>query len=56
MTNVCVPPDGACDPTATYGSIPRTEQRNWELTWLDNFRQNIQESVPQDADSAAVKI
>lgn len=54
VTNICVPPDGACAPGATYGSIPRVEQRNWELTWLDNFRQNVQESGVFDAADATL--
>lgn len=41
VTNVCVPGDDACEGTPRYGAIPRRERRNWDLPWLNNFRQNI---------------
>lgn len=54
VTNVCVPGDGACDPGALYGSIPMHETPSWELDWLNNFRQNVQESGVFDAADATL--
>ena len=54
MTNICVPGDGACDPGALYGSIPTHETPNWELGWLNNFRQNVQQGGVFDAADATV--
>jgi hypothetical protein len=54
VTNVCVPGDGACAPGALYGSIPVHEQANWELPWLNNFRQNVQQSGVFDAADATL--
>jgi hypothetical protein len=44
VSNVCDGRDGACEPAGGYGSIPRRERRNWEVPWLNNYRQNVQES------------
>jgi hypothetical protein len=54
VTNVCVPGDGACDPGAPYGSIPTHELANWTLPWLNDFRQNVQESGVFDAADATL--
>ncbi len=44
VSNICDDLDQACASPNTYGSIPKTETRNWNLPWLNNFRQNVQGS------------
>ncbi len=56
VTNVCDPRDSACDPSATYGSIPLHEKENWKQPWLNNFRQNVQDSNLFDAPDATLSI
>jgi hypothetical protein len=41
VVNVCGD-RGACAPGAGYGSIPMSQPRNWEVGFLNNFRQNVQ--------------
>ena len=43
VTNVCDGMDDACPADRNRaGMIPADESRNWELSWLNNFRQNVQ--------------
>jgi hypothetical protein len=44
VTNVCDDHDDACSPPMPHGSIPLVETANWSLPWLNNFRQNVQQS------------
>ncbi len=56
VTNVCSERDSACDPPGSEGSVPAREQPNWRLGWLNNFRQNVQESGLFDAPDATVSL
>ncbi|MCA9620163.1 MAG: VCBS repeat-containing protein, partial [Myxococcales bacterium] len=56
VTNVCDPRDSACMPGSTYGEIPATQQKNWQLSWLNNFRQNVQDEGLFDAPDAVLKL
>ncbi|MBW2733620.1 MAG: VCBS repeat-containing protein, partial [Deltaproteobacteria bacterium] len=50
VTNICDSRDSACSAADNvYGAIPRHEQRNWELPWLNNLRQNVQDKGIFDA-------
>jgi hypothetical protein len=56
VTNVCSGQDSACDPPRHYGAIPENPLANWLVDWLNNFRQNVQESGLHDAPDATVSI
>lgn len=56
VTNVCVPGDDACGPGAHEGQIPVRERPNWTLPWLNNFRQNVQQSGLFNAPDATVTL
>ncbi|PRP90061.1 FG-GAP repeat protein [Enhygromyxa salina] len=56
VTNVCSSADSACGEPNIYGSIPQFEQPNWLLPWLNNFRQNVQDSGVFDAPNATVDL
>ncbi len=56
VTNVCDPRDGACDQSSYYGEIPKVEYKNWQIPWLNNFRQNVQDQGLFDAPDATVKL
>lgn len=56
VTNVCNSNDSACTDPNLYGSIPTFEQPNWLLPWLNNFRQNVQDSGVFDAPNATVDL
>jgi hypothetical protein len=56
VSNVCDGKDGACDGSETYGAIPQAAKDNWMLPWLNNFRQNVQESGIFDAPDATVDL
>jgi hypothetical protein len=43
VSNICDDRDSACDAPNLYGAIPKAEKRNWQLPWLNNFRQNVQD-------------
>ena len=43
VNNICDDQDDACDAPNVYGSIPKVEKQNWSLSWLNNFRQNVQQ-------------
>lgn len=43
VTNICDGLDPACAAADNHsGRVPAEERRNWELTWLNNYRQNVQ--------------
>jgi hypothetical protein len=56
VSNICDPRDTACDGPNTYGSIPRREKKNWQVGWLNNFRQNVQDKGLFDAPDATVSL
>ncbi|MGZ3416742.1 MAG: FG-GAP repeat domain-containing protein [Polyangiales bacterium] len=56
VTNVCDDRDSACVAPNVYGSIPKNEQKNWTLPWLNNFRQNVQDKGIFDAPDAIVSL
>ncbi len=56
VTNVCDDRDGACPPPNVYGSVPKVEQRNWTLPWLNDFRQNVQDKGLFDAPDPIVAL
>ena len=39
-----------------YGAIPSAPKDNWTLSWLDNFRQNVQDEGIFDAADATVSL
>jgi hypothetical protein len=43
VSNICDDLDTACVAPNVYGSIPKVEQSNWTVPWLNNFRQNVQD-------------
>jgi hypothetical protein len=56
VTNVCLASDDACTAPAYDGQIPRLERRNWTLPWLNNFRQNVQQTGLFAAPDATVTL
>lgn len=56
VTNTCDGRDAACDETLGYGAIPRRQERNWTLPWLNNFRQNVQNEGIFNAPDAQVSL
>ncbi|MCA9620162.1 MAG: hypothetical protein KC731_14145 [Myxococcales bacterium] len=56
VTNVCDPRDGACLPGSYYGQIPSSQQKNWQLPWLNNFRQNVQDAGLFDAPDVVLSL
>ena len=44
VSNVCDGEDGACEGAQTYGELPAAPLVNWTQPWLNNFRQNVQDS------------
>lgn len=56
VSNICDDRDTACDAPNLYGSIPKTEKKNWTLGWLNNFRQNVQDKGIFDAPDATLKL
>lgn len=56
VTNVCDDRDSACTGPNVYGSIPKDQQDNWTLPWLNNFRQNVQDKGIFDAPDATVSL
>jgi hypothetical protein len=56
VSNVCLAGDDACTGMPYDGQIPRLERRNWALPWLNNFRQNIQQSGLFNAPDATVTL
>jgi hypothetical protein len=56
VTNICNSEDSACSDPNIYGSIPTFEQPNHLLPWLNNFRQNVQDSGVFDAPNPTVDL
>ena len=56
VTNICSGQDSACNAPQTYGSIPDNPLANWLVSWLNNFRQNVQEAGLFDAPDPTVSI
>lgn len=56
VSNVCDDRDTACDAPNVYGSIPKDEKANWGLSWLNNFRQNVQDQGIFDAPDATLAL
>ncbi|MBI2892056.1 MAG: VCBS repeat-containing protein [Deltaproteobacteria bacterium] len=57
VSNICDDRDDACDVAAnTYGAIPARERANWQVPWLNNFRQNAQDEGIFDAPDATVTL
>lgn len=56
VSNICDNRDSACVAPNTYGSIPKVEQKNWTLPWLNNFRQNVQDKGLFDAPDATISL
>ncbi len=56
VSNICDDRDGACPAPNVYGSIPKVETKNWELPWLNDFRQNVQDKGIFDAPDAVVSL
>ena len=54
VTHICDDRDSACLAPNIYGSVPKQEQPNWQLPWLNNFRQNVQDKGIFDAPDATV--
>jgi len=56
VSNICDSRDSACDAPNVYGSIPKNEKPNWKTSWLNNFRQNVQDKGLFDAPDAIVSV
>lgn len=56
VSNICDGVDGACDEPARYGEIPEHPKDNWSLPWLNNFRQNVQDTGIKNAPDATVSV
>ncbi|HOX45695.1 MAG TPA: hypothetical protein PK668_18995 [Myxococcota bacterium] len=43
VTNLCDGVDPSCSAADNFHArVPAAEQRNWQLSWLNNYRQNVQ--------------
>ncbi len=56
VSNICDDRDSACTAPNTYGLIPKQQQANWTLPWLNNFRQNVQDQGIFNAPDAVVTV
>ena len=56
VSNICDDLDTACAAPNVYGSIPKVEQTNWTVPWLNNFRQNVQDKGLFNAPDATVSL
>jgi len=56
VSNICDDSDNACVAPNVYGSIPKGEQKNWTLSWLNDFRQNVQDKGIFNAPDAVVSL
>ena len=56
VSNICDPRDSACQAGSYYGQIPTSQNKNWLLPWLNNFRQNVQDEGLFDAPDVTVKL
>jgi hypothetical protein len=56
VSNICDDRDSACAAPNVYGSIPAHEKPNWQLPWLNNFRQNVQDHGLFNAPNATASL
>ena len=56
VTNVCDSRDSACDAPNVYGSLPTATKDNWNVPWLNNFRQNVQDGAFFSAPDAVLTL
>jgi hypothetical protein len=56
VTNICDDSDNACPAPNVYGSIPTPETPNISLSYLNDFRQNVQDKGIFDAPDAVVAL
>lgn len=56
VTNICSNDDDACAGANSYGAIPRRERANWQVGWLNNYRQNVQQQGIFDAPDAVASL
>jgi hypothetical protein len=56
VTNICAGDEDTCDMPTDYGTIPGPAKANWSLSWLNNFRQNVQREALFDAPDAIVSL
>jgi hypothetical protein len=56
VSNVCDPRDSACAMGSYYGEIPQGQLPNWNQSWLNNFRQNVQDVGLFDAPDPIVTV
>ena len=56
VSNICDPRDTACMPGSYYGQIPTQQQKNWQVSWLNNFRQNVQDEGLFDAPDVVLNL
>lgn len=56
VSNICDDRDSACKAPNVYGSIPKQETDNWTTTWLNNYRQNVQDKGLFNAPDATVTL
>ena len=56
VSNICDSRDSACDAPNVYGAIPASSKKNWEVPWLNNFRQNVQDEGIFNAPDATVSL
>ncbi len=56
VSNICGDRGDPCDPPSTYGDIPMSQVANWTVSFLNNFRQNIQGEGIFDAPDATVSL
>ena len=56
VTSICDNRDTACNTPNIYGIIPPAERPNWKVSWLNNFRQNVQDKGIYDAPDPTVSI
>jgi hypothetical protein len=56
VSNICDDHDTACAAPNVYGSIPNPETKNWGVSWLNDFRQNVQDKGVFNAPDAIVDL
>ena len=56
VSNICDPRDTACSGNVYYGQIPAQQEKNWQQPWLNNFRQNVQDTGLFDAPDPVVDL
>jgi hypothetical protein len=56
VTNICDDTDQVCPAPNVYGSIPQGETPNWTVSYLNDFRQNVQHDGIFNAPDAIVAL